>query len=296
MVLVIMAAGLGSRFGGLKQAEPVDENGNFLIDYSIFDALRAGAKKVVFILRSENFEYFKCTIGKRVEKHIPTEYVFQEKTDVLSALPELDCRTKPFGTAHAILGLKGKINENFAVINADDFYGKTSFLKLFDCLKILSGSEFCSVGFLAKNTLSATGPVKRGVCKVNCDYLQKIEECEIGFGSKKLMAKRLCDGFEFELSNGTPVSMNMFGFTPKIFEFLEADFPAFLNKLKSMPETEYFLPDVIQSAIANNRAKVKILKSEEHWMGLTYREDLPVVKSKLSKLVELGVYPQNLWK
>lgn len=296
MILVIMAAGLGSRFGGLKQAEPVDDFENFLIDYSIFDAILAGFDKVVFILRQKNYNLFKSTIGKRAEKHICTEFVFQENDDILPLAPHLYFREKPFGTAHAIGKLKGKINENFAVINADDFYGKNSFLLLAENLKQLQGGQFCSVCFEAGKTLSPSGTVKRGVCKLDGENIMAIEECEIESLENHLNAKNLLNGHCFRISKNTPVSMNMFGFTPKIFDFIDREFSPFINKLKTDYYAEFFLPAVIESAIKQQKCNLKAVKSNEKWMGITYREDLLQVRKNIAKLKSQGIYPENLWK
>ena len=297
MTLVIMAAGMGSRFGGLKQIEPIDEYGNFIIDYSIYDAIKVGFTKVVFIIKKENYDIFRETVGTRVERHIEVEYVFQE----LDALPEGYSvpigREKPWGTGHAILCAKDKVNENFAIINSDDFYGRDAYRVISEFLRNnRDESKYAMAGYMVKNTLTENGAVKRGVCKVENGYLTKLIESSIEKKDNKLMATPLENGNEFEVSGDDIVSMNMFGFTPKMFRCLEEGFPKFLDDHKdNILKCEYLIPSVVFEQIAKNEVTVEVLKTDAVWQGITYREDKDKVVNEIKKLVDNGEYPKGLW-
>lgn len=297
MTLVIMAAGMGSRFGGLKQIEPIDEYGNFIIDYSIYDAIKAGFTKVVFIIKKENYDIFRETVGSRVEKYIDVEYVFQE----LDVLPEgysvPEGREKPWGTGHAILCCKDVIKENFAIINSDDFYG-------YDAYRVIAGflnnnndeSKYAMAGYKVKNTLTENGSVKRGVCQVKDNYLTRLIESQIEQKDGKLIATPLEDGNPFEVSSEDTVSMNMFGFTPKLFKRLEEGFPKFLDSHKdNILKCEYLIPSIVFEQIEEGEVTVEVLKTDAVWQGITYREDKDKVVREIKKLVDSGVYPQGLW-
>ena len=298
MTLVIMAAGMGSRFGGLKQIEPIDEYGNFIIDYSIYDAIKVGFTKVVFIIKKENYDIFRETVGKRVEKNIEVEYVFQE----LSALPEgysvPEGREKPWGTGHAILCAKDAVHENFAIINADDFYGRDAFRVIAEFLKNNNDeSKYALAGYKVCNTLSETGSVKRGVCEVKDGYLTKLIESSIDRKEGKLIATPLEGGDDFEVSGEDTVSMNMFGFTPKIFKKLEEGFPKFLDNNKDNPlKCEYLIPTIVFDAINNGEVTVEVLKTSAIWQGITYKEDKEKVVKEIKSLVDNGEYIPGLWK
>ncbi len=298
MTLVIMAAGMGSRFGGLKQIEPIDEYGNFIIDYSIYDAIKVGFTKVVFIIKRENYDIFRETVGKRVEKNIEVEYVFQE----LSALPEgysvPEGREKPWGTGHAILCAKDAVHENFAIINADDFYGRDAFRVIAEFLKNNNDeSKYALAGYKVCNTLSETGSVKRGVCEVKDGYLTKLIESSIDRKEGKLIATPLEGGDDFEVSGEDTVSMNMFGFTPKIFKKLEEGFPKFLDNNKDNPlKCEYLIPTIVFDAINNGEVTVEVLKTSAIWQGITYKEDKEKVVKEIKSLVDNGEYIPGLWK
>lgn len=299
--LLIMAAGLGSRFGGLKQIEAMGPSGEFIIDYSIYDAIRAGFTKVVFIIKEENYEIFKETIGKRVEEHIQTEYVFQDNRYVEKEyLKKLKDRKKPLGTGYAILCAKEKIEEPFAVINADDFYGRDAFQKAAITLENLSYSkpyQYAMIGYLVKNTMTENGAVKRGVCEVNSGKLANITECSIERREDQIIATPLNEHEEFELEEETIVSMNMSLFTPSVFPYLEEKFSEFLEaNQEDLSTCEFFIPDVIFSAIKEGYATVDVLKTSATWYGVTYKEDAKLVKESLKKLVEDGEYHKNLWK
>jgi len=297
MTLVIMAAGMGSRFGGLKQIEPIDEYGNFIIDYSIYDAIKVGFKKVVFIIKKENYDIFRETVGKRVEKYIDVEYVFQE-LDVLPdgySVPE--GRVKPWGTGHAILCAKDAVHENFAIINSDDFYGRDAFRVIYEFLKNNSdNSKYAMAGYKVVNTLTENGAVKRGVCQVDNGYLVKLTESSIERKDGLLIATPLEGGEEFAVDDNDVVSMNMFGFTPKLFTALEDGFPYFLNSHKEdATSCEYLIPSVVFEEIENGEVTVKVLDTDAVWQGITYKEDKEKVVKELKKLVEQGEYPLGLW-
>ena len=294
MTLVIMAAGMGSRFGGLKQIEAVGPNGEFIIDYSIYDAIKAGFKKVVFIIKEENYEIFKETIGKRISNHIKVEYVFQNNNNVPVSIPNE--RVKPLGTAHAILCCKDVVHENFAIINADDFYGRDSYLKVKDFISNnKNDNEFTLIGYNAIDTITNNGSVKRGVCNVKDNYLVNLNESVINLENGKLNGKTLVDNKDIEVNNDTTVSMNMFGFTPKLFELLENDFKNFLNN-NDLMTAEYLIPEEVNKYLRNGIVNVKVIKTTSKWYGITYKEDLQLIKDEIKKLISYGVYPENLWK
>ena len=301
MTLVIMAAGMGSRFGGLKQIEPIDEYGNFIIDYSIYDAIKEGFKKVVFIIKKENYDIFRDTVGKRVEKYIDVEYVFQELDKLPYGYSVPEDRVKPWGTGHAILCCKDVVKENFAIINSDDFYGRDAFKVIAEFLKNVkeekSINEYAMAGYKVKNTLTENGAVKRGICQVKDGYLTKLIESNIEKKDGKLIATPLEGGEEFEVSEEDTVSMNMFGFTPKMFDYLEKRFPEFLDEHKdNLTKCEYLIPTIIFEEINIGKAKVEVLKTDAVWQGITYREDKDKVVKEIKKLVDSGEYPLGIWK
>lgn len=301
MTLVIMAAGMGSRFGGLKQIEPIDEYGNFIIDYSIYDAIKEGFKKVVFIIKKENYDIFRDTVGKRVEKYIDVEYVFQELDKLPYGYSVPEDRVKPWGTGHAILCCKDVVKENFAIINSDDFYGRDAFRVIAEFLKNVkeekSINEYAMAGYKVKNTLTENGAVKRGICQVKDGYLTKLIESNIEKKDGKLIATPLEGGETFEVSEEDTVSMNMFGFTPKMFDYLEKRFPEFLDEHKdNLTKCEYLIPTIIFEEINSVKAKVEVLKTDAVWQGITYREDKDKVVKEIKKLVDVGEYPLGIWK
>ena len=300
MTLVIMAAGMGSRFGGLKQIEPIDEYGHFMIDYSIYDAIKVGFTKVVFIIKKENYDIFRDTVGKRVENLIEVEYVFQELDKLPEGYSVPENRAKPWGTAHAILCCKDVVKENFAILNADDFYGRDAFRVIAEFLSRDNSSseyhEYAMAGYKTKNTLTENGSVKRGVCNTDGKYLTKLVESKIEYVDGKLMATPLEGGEDFEVSEEDTVSMNMFGFTPHIFEYLEERFPKFLDSHKNDIDTcEYLIPTLVFEEIENKTARVEVLETSAVWQGITYKEDKPKVVSEIKALVDSGVYPEGLW-
>lgn len=300
MTLVIMAAGMGSRFGGLKQIEPIDEYGNFIIDYSIYDAIKEGFTKVVFIIKKENYDIFRDTVGKRVEKYIDVEYVFQELDNLPNGYNVPENRVKPWGTAHAILCCKDVVKENFAIINSDDFYGRDAYHVMANFLSRNNSNsayqEYAMVGYKAKNTLTDNGSVKRGVCKEENGYLTKLIESKIEYVNDALMATPLEGGDDFKVSEEDTVSMNMFGFTPKLFDYLEKRFPEFLDSHKEDIDTcEYLIPTLVFEEIEKDIARVEVLKTDAVWQGITYKEDKPKVVEELKKLVSNGEYKPGLW-
>ncbi len=286
ITLVVMAAGMGSRFGGLKQIEPIGKNGEILLDYSVYDAVKAGFNKVVFVIKHAIESDFKAVVGKRIEKMVKTEYVFQE-TD---ALPEgFVCpsdRVKPWGTAHAVLCCKDVVKEPFAVINADDYYGKSAFIKTAEFLKA-NNNDYCMTGFRLVNTLTENGYVSRGVCEIEKGELKTVTE-----RTKIMDCKYTEDDGEswISLLPETVVSMNLWGFMPDLFGYAEKGFKEFLNNNSNTPKSEYYLPSVVSSLIASGEKKVKVLIAEDKWYGVTYKEDKQMVCDAINKMAEAGLY------
>lgn len=297
MDLVIMAAGMGSRFGGLKQIEPIDKNGDFIIDYSIFDAIRCGFDRVVFIIKEENYDIFRQTVGKRVEKQIETVYVFQKNDNLPAGVTIPADRTKPLGTGHAILCCKDVVKDNFAIINADDFYGLDAYKVISEFLKNNTDEdEYSLAGYIVENTLTENGKVKRGVCAKDNGYLTKIIESSIGKEDGKIVAAPLSGEPSFEVSSTDTVSMNMFGFTAKLFDHLERKFKIFFDNNKEKLDTcEYLIPDVVSELIQEGAVKVKVIPTTARWQGITYKEDKEKLMTEIDKLVKNGEYPENLW-
>lgn len=297
MTLVIMAAGMGSRFGGLKQIEPINDNGEFIIDYSIYDAIKVGFTKIVFIIKKENYDLFKETVGKRIEKYIEVEYVFQEMNNLPKGFNLQTDRTKPWGTGHAILCTKDKVNEPFAVINADDFYGKESFEALSKYLKDIDNSKLTGamVGYKLVNTVSENGSVKRGVAKVNNNKLEELIESKIVLENDKFIAYPLDNSNSFEVNKEEIVSMNMFAFTTKIFDYLEKQFIEFLNENIDSETNEFLIPTCVFELIKEGKMEVDVLETDARWLGITYREDKDSVVNEIKKLHENNVYNKRLW-
>ena len=302
ITLVILAAGMGSRFGGLKQITPLGPNGEFIIDYSVYDAVQAGFNKIVFLIKEENYEIFKETIGARVEPHIQVEYCFQKNDNVPIFQEELKDRVKPLGTAHAILCCRDKVAEPFMIINADDFYGRDAFIKGAEFLREVSDERpypYGMIGYLVKNTITENGMVKRGVCEVDGSTLTKITESSVGrVESGKIVAKPLDEALEeFEVAEDDTVSMNMLLFTPSIFSYIEDHFAEFLEEHKEdLEKCEYLIPDVLFMAIKEHYATAEVIKTTATWYGVTYKEDADSVKSALKGLVDRGEYPNHLWE
>lgn len=283
--LVVMAAGMGSRFGGLKQVEPIGPKGEALLDFSVYDAKKAGFNKVVFVIKHEIEKEFKELVGSRIEKQIDVDYVFQE-TD---ALPEgFKCpadRKKPWGTGHAIYCCRDTVKEPFAVINADDYYGHSAFKQIYEQLKADSES-YCMVGFRLANTLTENGTVSRGVCTIKDGVLESIVE-----RTKIADCKYTEDGENWiALPSDTVVSMNMWGFQPDIFKYLGRDLYDFLKEKLDTPKSEFFLPSVVSNLIESGEKRVKVLVAEDKWYGVTYKEDKDTVVEAIGQKIAAGEY------
>lgn len=300
LTLVILAAGMGSRFGGLKQIEPLGPNQEFIIDYSVYDAIKAGFNKIVFLIKEENYDVFKETIGARVEPHIKVEYCFQKNDNLPEGYEMPKTRIKPLGTAHAILCCKNKVHEPFMIINADDFYGRDAYMKAAEFLRNTTDTiphQYGMVGYLVKNTMTENGSVKRGACKVEDDYLKEIIESSMEKTNGKIIATPLSGESPFEVAENDTVSMNMLLFTPSIFDYIENNFSKFLDKNKdNLEKCEYLIPEVLFQSIKDNYATAKVLKTTATWYGVTYKEDADVVKKALAEMVNNGEYPNNLWE
>ena len=297
LTLLILAAGMGSRFGGLKQIEPMGPNGEFIIDYSIYDAIEAGFNKVVFLIKEENYDVFKKTIGSRVEPHINVEYCFQKNDNIPVGYEIPESRVKPLGTAHAILCCKDKIHEPFMIINADDFYGRDAFMKGAEFLRNSTDNNYGMIGYQVKNTITDKGSVKRGVCEVNNDQLVKIIESSVERIDNEIIATPLSGDAPFKVSDDTTVSMNMLLFTPSIFDYIESKFPQFLEDNKdNMEKCEFLIPDVLLDTIKEGFARTKVISTTSTWYGVTYKEDTDNVRQSLQKLVDNNEYPNDLWE
>ena len=277
--LVVMAAGMGSRFGGLKQAEPVTDDGKGILDFSVHDAKAAGFEKAVFIVREDMKEDFKQLIGDRIAKTIDVEYVLQDMKDLPAG------RTKPFGTGHAILCCKDVVKEPFAIINADDYYGHNAFFEIRKHLAAAKKGEYAMTAYLLENTLSKNGTVSRGVCETENGFLKKVTEITkiAPDGSIEKEGERIV------LPGDTPVSMNLWGLTPDIFDVLEEDYSKFLAEANLMKD-EFFIPSVISKAVDTGRATVRVFRNTDKWYGITYREDLQEVKEAIGGYIHDGMY------
>lgn len=294
--LLIMAAGLGSRYGSLKQIEPIGPAGEAIIDYSVYDAIRAGFGKVVFVIKKEIEDDFRDNLLVRFKDRIETDYVFQE----LDMLPEgyslPPGREKPWGTAHAILISEKAVNSSFAAINADDFYGYEAFSSMCGFLERISDpGEYCMIGYKLKNTLSEHGTVSRGICDIDQDnYLKSIKELT-KISRKNDQIVYFDEHKAHPLPEDSTVSMNIWGFTPDIFRQIKKRFPAFLDGNINLPKAEYFIPELVDQLITENQARVKVLKCDASWFGITYKEDKEKAKRSILKKIENGEYPPRLW-
>ncbi len=298
LTLVLLAAGMGSRFGGLKQVEPIGPNGEFIIDYSIYDAIRAGFTKIVFIIKKENYELFRSTVGKRIEGQIPVEYCFQDINDIPDEVVIPNDRTKPWGTGHAVLAARNVVHGNFVMINSDDFYGFDAYKKIKEFFDENDDQNcYSMVAFRVLNTMTENGSVKRGVCESRDGYLTNIIESSIEKLGDKIIASPLDGREEFEVDKNALVSMNFFGFSENMFKTLQKGLVKFFNDNKDdLTKCEYLIPDVIFDEIKNNGKRVKVLESVDKWLGVTYKEDKEFVVSNIKKLIEKGEYPYDLWK
>jgi len=296
--LLILAAGLGSRYGGVKQMDKIGPSGESIIDYSIYDAVKAGFGKVVFVLNPKIEKDFREIYEPRLKGKIETEFVLQEITNIPEGVEFNPDRVKPWGTGHAVLMAKEVINEPFAVINADDFYGRDAYKVLADFLTTLSNSQtdYAMVGYLLKNTLSDFGSVSRGVCSSDEQgfLTDVVERTSIVKKNNKVFYTD--NNKETEIDEDSIVSMNFWGFTPRFFEQLDRDFRKFIVENANQLKAEFFIPLVVNNLIKSKEATIKVLKSTAQWFGITYQEDKPVTIQKVKQLVEQGVYPENLWK
>ena len=295
--LLIMAAGMGSRFGGLKQIEPVGPNGEFIIDYSIYDAIEAGFTKVVFIVKEDFYESFRETIGKRVEPYIKVEYAFQNDDYIPTRFkPLLKKRTKPLGTAYAILCAKDKIKEPFAVINADDYYGKDAFLKASEYLDDIIYNHYGVVGYKVGNTLTPNGTSKRGIMEVADNKLLRITESKVAPKRNKIIAAPLHSSNGKEIDEDTLVCMNLLLFSPDLFDILSDELYLFLSlHQKNLDDYEFQIPDVLDTCLKKNIKTIDVINTTSTWYGMTYKEDKETVEKALRELTSAGLYPQHLW-
>lgn len=300
MQLVILAAGMGSRFGGLKQMEPMDDYGNFILDYSIHDAKLAGFDSVIFVIRKQHYEIFRETIGKRVEPIIKTEYAFQENDDLPEGFVSPADRTKPWGTAHALLAARDLIKDNFIIINGDDYYGQETYKVAADFLRSLpadSKGVYANIAFNINNTLAENGAVKRGVCFYDKEhYLTKMIESSVIKNDKgDVVATPLNGEPEFIASKDQLVSMNLFAFSKDIIEKLIARFPAFLKENIQNNKSEYLIPEEVSKLVNEGQATLKLISTPSVWYGVTYKEDKPSVVNALKALTDKGLYKPGLY-
>lgn len=300
-ILVVMAAGMGSRYGGLKQMDPVGQNGEVILDYSVFDARRAGFETVVFIIKHQIEADFKAKIGSRIEKYMEVRYAYQDLQDLPQGYQVPEGRVKPWGTGQAITAGREVIDAPFAVINADDYYGVECFKLLYDYLsQPRQAGDYCMVGYLLKNTVTDNGSVARGVCASD-------EQGNLTVINERTRIEKYPGGIHYteddgqtwvDLPENTLVSMNMWGFQPELVQVLQQRFPAFLDQaLKENPmKGEYLLPNVVRDLLAEGKATVKVLSSPDKWYGVTYQEDKPTVVAALADMTARGLYPERLWE
>jgi hypothetical protein len=301
LALVVLAAGIGSRYGGLKQMDPMGPSGEIIIDYSVYDALRAGFNKVVFVISKAIEDAFRERIGRTIEKQVDTTYAFQRIDDVPPGFVIPEGRKKPWGTAHAVLASRSSVASPFAAINADDFYGRSSYQSVADYLRATVGQggipDYCMVGYRVSNTLTEHGTVARAECQVDQDgyLITAIERTKIAHMGDGVAYTE--DGEHWiPMPADTPVSMNIWGFTPAVYEDLDGEFPRFLEaNMANIDRAEFYIPNFVTGLIHAGRARCKVLPTHEKWHGVTYADDKPQVKAALQALVDAGVYPARLW-
>lgn len=299
--LVVMAAGMGSRYGGLKQIDPVGPSGEIILDYSAYDALRAGFEKIVFVIRRDLEEAFREKVGRNLEHRMNVAYVFQDVTHLPEGFSVPEGRVKPWGTGHAVMVCRGAVDTPFAAINADDYYGASAFQTIGDYLRGAKDEggvyDYCMVGYAIKNTVSEHGSVARGICEVNEDRL-------LTGLRERTRIEQFPDGIRYtengtdwvDLAPDTISSMNFWGFTPSFLEELEAGFPEFLRKsADNILKAEYFLPEVVGDLVKAGKARVRVLPTDEKWYGVTYQKDRPLIQEAMKELIHKGVYPERLW-
>lgn len=302
MTLVIMAAGMGSRYGGLKQIDPVTSHGEFIIDFSIYDARLAGFDKVVFIIKEENYKIFRETIGRRIEKKIDVDYVFQKITDIPAPFTLPEGRSKPWGTGHAVLCAADKVREPLAVINSDDFYGRDAFIKLYNFLNAgqadLSKAHYAMAGYILENTITENGHVSRGICEVDGPLLKKITE-RTKIQENDGQIQYFDNDMWYDLNRKDIASMNCWAFTPAIFDSLHEGFVEFLSELpnsENQLKAEFYLPFLVQREIEKGSCDVRVLETNAKWYGVTYLEDKPRFVEFIKEQIKAGAYPDGLWK
>lgn len=293
--LTVLAAGMGSRYGGLKQIDPIGPHGEIIIDYSVYDAYLAGFRKVIFIIKKENQELFEERIGRHARKYMEVDYAFQELSDIPAGCTVPAGRVKPWGTGHAVLALRDKVHEPFAVLNSDDFYGRETYQRLFDFLKTAQDGaqyQYCMVGFALKNTLTANGAVSRGVCAVeNGKLLSVTERTKIERDADGIFC--LEEGEKLRIPEDATASLNVWGFAPSIFGELESGLTRFFETAHPDPlKSEFYLPQAVDDLIRAKKASVSVLETGEHWYGVTYREDKETVAAALAKMHADGRYPK----
>lgn len=298
--LLILAAGMGSRYGGLKQIDPMGPNGETVLDYSVFDAIRAGFGKVVFVIRRDFEDVFRQQVGAKFDQRIPVEYAFQDINDLPDGFTVPEGRTKPWGTGHAMLAAEANIQEPCVMINADDFYGRDAYAVIAEHLaesKPDNGkSHYCMVGFKLKNTLSEHGSVARGVCVTDANgKLKSVTEMTKIFKTDTGAENREVEGAYLPLTAEEPVSMNFWGFTPDFFQHLRAAFIEFLKAKGGEQKSEFYVPFVVDSLVQAGKAEVAVLPTSSKWFGVTYPDDKPIVVGSIRALVEAGEYPSSLW-
>ncbi|MBE6692736.1 MAG: nucleotidyltransferase [Ruminococcaceae bacterium] len=295
MTAIILAAGLGSRYGGLKQLDPVGPNGEFIIDYSVYDCIRAGFDRIVFIIKEENLEVFEETIGSRIKGDVKIEYAFQNMNDLPDGFSCPVDRAKPWGTAHALRACRNIVDDKFVIFNADDFYGRESFENMFKSLDAVDSKTYSMPGYTLANTLSDNGHVARGVCVTENGMIKHIREI------KQIMridgiVKYEDNGEWKEIDENSPVSMNFWGFTPDIFQYLEDEFAEFLkNPDTNLLKDEFYIPSVIDNGVSAGDFQCKVIDTPAKWMGVTYRTDKPAFLDFLNAKIAAGEYPENLW-
>ena len=304
MTLVIMAAGMGSRYGGLKQLDPINRHGEFIIDYSIYDAVRAGFDKVVFIIKEENLVSFRETVSKRIEGSVKVEFAFQRLDNIPDGFSIPEGRTKPWGTGHAVLAAADVVNEPFAVINSDDFYGSDAFVKLHDFLASQKDAKpdvkahYAMAGYILENTITENGYVSRGICEVENGHLVRVtERTKIQENSGVIQYNE--NDVWHDLDRKAVVSMNCWAFTPAVFDALKSGFTQFMRELpdsENPQKAEFFLPFLVQSCIDDGSCDVRVLETGAKWYGVTYREDKPRFVAFIESETKTGAYPDGLWK
>ncbi|MDZ8117727.1 nucleotidyltransferase family protein [Pontiella agarivorans] len=293
--LLIMAAGMGSRYGGLKQLDPVGPNGETLLEYSIYDAIQAGFGKVVFVIRHDFEDEFKKQIGSKFTDKIEVQYAFQSLENLPARFTVPEGRTKPWGTGQAVLAAKDLINEPFCVQNADDFYGAEAYQTIATGFQSLEKPESCMVGYRLKNTLSPHGSVSRGVCKIENGYLAEVNERTEIITNAAGTVQYIENGAATDMTGNEIVSMNFWGFAPEFFQTLEERFIEFLKVKGGELKSEWYIPDIVTRMMNNGETKIKILSSDAQWFGVTYPEDRPAVVKALKKMHDSGIYPPKLW-